>query len=325
MPEPKDLLSLLHPLGPWVLSAIKPDAKGSGAIETLAFLDLNAAWRWVRERDGKANLYFLVNEDLRPPPTIKTKAKKDNIARAVTLHIDIDCGAAGKHAAMKRLTEFDLKPTAIIDSGNGLHAYWMLATPLAIADANHVSAVESANRWLAAELGGDHCWNIDRILRVPGTTNLPDAKKRVAGVKPCHCILVDLDKEARYSLADFGTLANAEGAPVASASSQEWAVMASFHACTEVADLRVLDACKPDLAELIRSGGDGDDRSATLFSAIMSLIYAGQSAENILAIITDPELGIAESVLEKPNPMHYAKRQLARGYLRVAAESSWES
>ena len=32
--------------------------------------------------------------------------------------------------------------------------------------------------------GGDNCHNVDRILRLPGTINIPDAKKLKKGRKP---------------------------------------------------------------------------------------------------------------------------------------------
>ena len=38
-----------------------------------------------------------------------------------------------------------------------------------------------ANRKVAARFGADHCHNIDRVMRVPGTLNYPNAKKRAAG------------------------------------------------------------------------------------------------------------------------------------------------
>jgi len=40
---------------------------------------------------------------------------------------------------------------------------------------------EAYNRQLELVLEGDHCHNIDRIMRLPGTWNIPNAKKRAAG------------------------------------------------------------------------------------------------------------------------------------------------
>lgn len=37
---------------------------------------------------------------------------------------------------------------------------------------------------IAKALGGDNCHNVDRLLRLPGTINMPNAKKRAAGRVP---------------------------------------------------------------------------------------------------------------------------------------------
>ena len=44
-----------------------------------------------------------------------------------------------------------------------------------------MEGVELRNAKLAQDLGGDNCHNIDRIMRVPGTINVPNAKKRSQG------------------------------------------------------------------------------------------------------------------------------------------------
>ena len=51
--------------------------------------------------------------------------------------------------------------------------------------------VERINRQLAADLGGDNCHNIDRIMRLPGTINVPNAKKRKAGRVPTLAYVVE--------------------------------------------------------------------------------------------------------------------------------------
>jgi hypothetical protein len=45
----------------------------------------------------------------------------------------------------------------------------------------NIEAVEARNRKLAADLGGDHVQNVDRLMRLPGTLNVPDAKKLAKG------------------------------------------------------------------------------------------------------------------------------------------------
>ncbi len=57
-------------------------------------------------------------------------------------------------------------PSIMIDSGNGLHAYWILDTFIEGQD-----AIESRNYNLAEAFKADHCHSIDHLFRIPGTLN----------------------------------------------------------------------------------------------------------------------------------------------------------
>lgn len=57
-------------------------------------------------------------------------------------------------------------PTAIVSSGGGYHLYWKLEE-----FCSNPGAVESANRSLANAMDGDSAYNIDRMLRIPGSWN----------------------------------------------------------------------------------------------------------------------------------------------------------
>lgn len=61
-----------------------------------------------------------------------------------------------------------IPPTFAVFSGHGWHCYWFLDKPEFDPD-----VIETANKMLASDLGadGDDCWNVNRVLRVPGTTN----------------------------------------------------------------------------------------------------------------------------------------------------------
>jgi CHC2-type zinc finger protein/DNA primase RepB-like protein len=59
-----------------------------------------------------------------------------------------------------------LRPSLVVSSGRGLHAYWRLERELPAA------GVESINRRLAARFGGDlACTDRGRIMRLPGSFN----------------------------------------------------------------------------------------------------------------------------------------------------------
>ena len=92
------------------------------------------------------------------------------------MHVDVDIY---DEATLAALRAFSPKPTVIVFSGGGYQALWRLSEP-----STDFERVEQTNIWLAEKLGGDNCHNIDRLLRLPGTINLPNAKKRAAGRVP---------------------------------------------------------------------------------------------------------------------------------------------
>jgi hypothetical protein len=80
-----------------------------------------------------------------------------------------------------------MPPTAMVDSGNGLHVYHLFREPLVIEDADDlVYAAALSKGWamlvkkLAAETGAsvDSVYDLARVLRVPGTLNIKGDKKR---------------------------------------------------------------------------------------------------------------------------------------------------
>lgn len=150
---------------------------------------------FVKQHAGAFNLYFSANEP--KPDAPDRKLTKDDVARITTIFADID-PAAGADLAAERLRlralADDLSgelwaPTYTIDSGGGVQLLWRLREPLDATPEN-IAAVEAQGRGIAAKLGGDPVQNIDRVMRLPGTTNFPNAKKRAAGRKSApSCII----------------------------------------------------------------------------------------------------------------------------------------
>lgn len=101
-------------------------------------------------------------------------------------HMDADELAQWNEAERARiegaLADFGLPPTIIVDSGGGYQGLWRLDELFYVGGtAERWGNIEAYNRQLAADLGGDHCHNIERILRVAGTVNWPDEKKKAKG------------------------------------------------------------------------------------------------------------------------------------------------
>jgi hypothetical protein len=139
---------------------------------------------WIETRQGRGNLYWSVNE---PRYLMDKKAERTDIARVWSFHVDLDPRVdETQDEAFKRLLpklqNYRLKPSIIIASGGGLQGIWNLTAPIEM-DGTLAMAEDIAlyNVQIERDLGGDSCSNLDRILRIPGTINVADEKKRRKG------------------------------------------------------------------------------------------------------------------------------------------------
>lgn len=160
------------------------------AFETASFprdANGNPDWdkvsRWIEARQGRGNIYWTVNA----AKVMHKKPGKTDIVSVVSLHVDLDPQAdEDQDAAEERLTkklESDHRlANIIIKSGGGAWGIFDLVEPIRTeGDPEKIKDVESYNIQLEQELGGDNCHNIDRISRLPGTINVPNAKKLAKG------------------------------------------------------------------------------------------------------------------------------------------------
>lgn len=183
-------LELLRPGGPWVLTAIVPD----GHTETITATSHEDVILFVEANNGRRNCYYSVN----PTRTALTsKAKKIDISAIEYLYADLDprhdeSAEAAKERYLAALAAHHPPCTAIINSGNGIQALWKLAVPIVLPDPSTsewrtiVDDIEGRMRALMQRLGSvAGTQNIDRILRLPGTLNIPNKTKLKIGRVRC--------------------------------------------------------------------------------------------------------------------------------------------
>ncbi|MBI3146553.1 MAG: hypothetical protein HYZ18_15130, partial [Pseudogulbenkiania sp.] len=97
---------------------------------------------------------------------------------------------------------FSVPPSELVDSGNGLGLFWRLEVPIPVA--GDIEELESLNKRLEQYFKADHCHNVDRIMRLPGTINLPDYRKKARGRVPVPARLLDRNDAAyRWGAFDF--------------------------------------------------------------------------------------------------------------------------
>lgn len=327
------------PNGPWIITAIHPDKRNAPEpdgldhtfITTRTFDTEPELEEFLEEYGEHRNLYFHVNPTLRP---MSKKASRDDIKELAWLHVDVD-PRAGEDPDAERARILNLvlnppepvpRPTCVVYSGGGYQAFWRLADPMPIN--GRVEAYEEAARFnLALELafGADSCHNVDRIMRLPGTVNRPNAKKRKAGRQLVRAELVEW-ADGVYELEEFQKAALPAAAPTAPGGTDRMVIDTA--AAPRLDDLSQLPPEVSGSAKIvIAQGRDPDDpnrhgasRSEWLFYVCCELVRGGCSDETIYGIITDPEWPISSSVLDKGKMVErYATRQIGRARQVTAA------
>ncbi len=262
---------------------------------------------WIAEQAGK-NIYFHVNA-LRVDVKNK-KATKEDIEEVLAFHTDID-----NSEAFELLDNFPLRPTAVVASGGGRQAFWLLREPL-----RDLALAERINKAIAELCGGDHCWNVDRVMRVPGTVNIPNAKKRAAGRVPILAYVIEADWKRLYNAEDF--------LPFDPGPGDAGAALVPVN-LVRVSRDDLPKSILPATLSLIENGDDPDrprgranprhkSRSESVYRAACDLARLGCSAEFIAGVLLNPEFLISESVREKRRPEAYAMRQAAKALESVA-------
>jgi len=328
-----------RPGGPWALSCLAPDE----IFETREFSAerVDEMAQWIEARQGKSSLYFNVNP-LRARSTDHQgmKANKNEVARFTALHVDVDPRAGEdiqkeQSRALKLLQEYVPRPTAIIFSGNGLQGFWKLTHPIdvpEVTDANPEPWVqfEERNYYIEFALQADSCRNIERVMRIPSTINVPTKKKAKKGRFPQLARLIEFDESRTYDLNQFKSksLSRSVG------SQAKFVVPESGGSGFGVSELEAWAATagvtlKDTTLALIATGQDSIDpakypsRSEALFRVCADLVRAGVHEEVIFKVITGPN-AIAESVKEKPDWQRYAVRQIERAKDRAVAPELME-
>lgn len=217
------------------------------------------------------------------------------------------------------MAAYPIKPTVTIFSGGGKQAFWRLKEPT-----SDFEAVESRNSAVAKHLRADRVQNADRMMRVAGTINMPNQKKRLAGRKPA---LAYIDREMtdwsrEYTLADFPV--DPEGGRPTSGQ--------ALRIPSKVDLAQLPPGVTPYLKGLITRGDDADhpigspsprfkSRSEVVFRVACDLIRAGCADEVVAGVLLCPNFGISASVREKRSAQRYALRQVASA--REAVDEGW--
>lgn len=364
-----DFLRRWSPDDDWCLTAIIPDGK----TETRTFRpsEADAAADWIEGHQGKRNLYFTPNRVRRP---MSVKPSKPDISAFRAFWADLDPRIGEDLTEERQRIEALLttglpagipEPSAVVFSGGGYQAFWLLAEPLAIAtptaDTPEPWATgEAYNRGLERVFGSDAVHNCDRIMRLPGTINVPNKKKVKKGRKRTLSRLIEWNGTA-YPLEAFtpavatastgARAATGKASPRAAvgngtAPDENWIPgTASPFGTDELKTWAVErgkwhgDEEKPTppgkigqrLLAVMAQGADPLDaarypsRSEAQFYVSCELVRAGVPDELHYRILTTPGSGVADSVLDQKSDVHgYALRQIRKAH-EEAGREWWRS
>jgi hypothetical protein len=320
--EAVKFLQQLRPGGPWLLTAIVPD----GPTETITARAVNEVAAFIEKYSGARNIYYSVN----PTRTaLDKKAKKTDIAAIEFALADLDPAAsesltAAKARYLKTLNggAFQPSPTAGLDSGNGIQCLWRLQEPVALGtpvmvektktmkdgktkttrelefspeDQAKINDVESRVKAIMLRLGAKPgTQNIDRILRLPGTVNLPNLAKREVGRVPCMTKTLWF-KNTRHPLSAFPAETDdgkkpKQKRPDPQAGLEEDELERTIH------DRRVPKG----------------ERSERVWWVCCEMLRRGYLADGIVAVLLDRTNGISEHVYDQSKPQEYAERQVVK-------------
>ena len=170
-----------------VLVAIDPNGAGiRGAFprntaDLRTFLKDYTAIGW--------NLYFTPNTTRR---ALTRKPTKTDLRACDFFHVELDPTDDVKdlptwHERIRaKLRCLDKPPSTIWSSGNGIQALWRNDPAILLTSDVVIERCEAINKSLLENLVDpqikvEGTWNVDRILRIPGTINVPNKAKRAAG------------------------------------------------------------------------------------------------------------------------------------------------
>jgi hypothetical protein len=221
-------------------------------------------------RAERANIYFGVC-----PRRRKGDSHDETIKTVRCLWCDID-DVTTEQAHARWADARVPTPSVVVNSGSGIHAYWLLEDDLTTPETR--SQLAAMLPYFYRSFGGDHVQNLSRILRPPGTFNYKDARN---GRAPMPCTLVACDPETSYPLKAFRRwieLAKSEKQAISPGQSLGTPSTSSLDEILEV---------RSEVLELVgRLDRPTPDRSRRDFAIVCDLLRLGLAKEAIWDVVS---------------------------------------
>ncbi|MDX9798297.1 MAG: hypothetical protein RBT05_05525 [Bacteroidales bacterium] len=233
------------------------------------------------------------------------RGTKEAVKYFTCFGIDIDIGTEGHEAfselitkkdAFEFIAKFELKPSIIVDSGHGLHLYWLLKDSMDDSD-----IAEEILKGLTKKLKGDQGkWHKNLLLRLPGTTNrkVPDEPKQVKiiGINDLKYEVKDFEQYRVIGLEEFeGEIIFDKGAPIFTIEN-----LTTSKIAPEILNLiRDGDTKGKHMKTDERTGELRVDKSERDQAIILELLKTGHKPEAIRGIFSNSNYPISDRYLKE--------------------------
>ncbi len=140
------------------------------------------------------------------------RGRKEDVEKVIALHADVD--NVRPEDVEKALANAGLKPAVLVSTNQqvgGTHAYLRLRAPVALHGPAKIEEMERFNCRLISlfkfiDPKNDSVQDVSRVLRLPGMTNVPNAKKLAAGRQSSPVVLYLADPDSSYTLEELDAL-----------------------------------------------------------------------------------------------------------------------
>lgn len=266
---------------------------GEGGKKEICFIaveDLTDAFLAGLIEKGKQeqlNVYYGVT-------TRKTKSGQEvDVLHVPGLWLDIDPKHATYEEAMQVVKSLPTPPTAIVSSGNGVHAYFKFNEPFEVVDDNSFKFIKELSLKLHKFAKADNTADLARLLRVPNSMNV----KNLMDVKLCS--LVEFTGTT-YSLDSFTYLDDVE---IRTVSKTLETIEIEELSPVEIDALKVPFSIQ---SLIVNGPEEGEDRSKKIFHVVIELLKAQHTPEEIAFVLLNDEWAIGEKISDRH---HAAKLQ----------------
>lgn len=316
----------LNPQAPLYLERMNSTGPQSPTAKIYQPHDSDSAKRFVTANNGpdfQRNMYYMANSR-----HLKGKRSKENVPMSDHLWSDLDTkDFSGTETErldkiLGMLTDDRLRPkgipapTAIVFTGGGYQALWKLKDPIS------AELAERMNKALLEAFGGaPGPIAVSQLLRLPASVNWLNDKKRTDGRQPATTLLIDPPNLAKqpttYSVEEFNLRLDKGKALASSGAGKVSGDVDGIEPLPLPDDRSEVIPLDPVWSEAIVTGKNPPDknyrsRSELVFAATLWLLGNNVAPGYIVSILTSPDLGISAHVRENPNPLRYARRQVAR-------------